>query len=58
MTGFAVCFVFSRESNDLPKSERLEDHLTQLFQKCSMYTNCSLTRAEISLGIKFGFSEM
>lgn len=55
ITGFAVCFVFSRDYNDLPKSKRLEDHLTKLSQKRSMYTNCSLTRAEISLEIKFGF---
>lgn len=53
--GFAVCFVFSVYSNELSKNERFEDHLAKLFQKSSMYTNCSLTRAELSLEVKLGF---
>lgn len=37
------------------QNKRLENHLVKLFQKSSMYTNCSLARAEISLEVKFGF---
>ena len=53
--GFAVCLVFNIYSNKHSKNERFEDHLAKLFQKSSMYTNCSLTRAELSLEVKLGF---
>lgn len=52
---WAICFVFSMYYNEFSKSERLEAHLTTLFQKSSVYTHRSLTRVELSLEVKSGF---